>query len=76
MKIFPFSFTLFSWCPDISSWYIILVCGSEKAQPELTDAIVELLNSQIRDEETSLCTNVIISDKYALTVAHCVEGLE
>ena len=30
---------------------------------------------QIKNPETTTCTNVIISDKYALTAAHCIRDL-
>ena len=52
------------------------MCGRDKLKPDITeedlDAIFE--NQVEKDEDFGICTNVIISDRYALTAAHCQES--
>ena len=49
------------------------MCGSNTIKEKLDEATAEILNSQVEnDNTTGICTNVIISDKYAITAAHCI----
>ena len=50
------------------------VCGSDKKKKPLDEATLEILDSQVeKDGRFGICTTVAISDKYALTAAHCIE---
>ena len=51
------------------------VCGQNKKKPELDKALKEIFEqSQVEaNDEFTQCTNVIISDRYALTAAACIE---
>jgi hypothetical protein len=49
------------------------VCGSNTVKEKLDEATAEILNSQVEKDDTiGTCTNVIVSDKYAITAAHCI----
>ena len=53
---------------------LLTVCGESKSLDEkhLRDASNE--KAEAYDSNAGTCTNVIISDRYALTAAHCFEG--
>ena len=51
------------------------MCGSSRPKEKLDEATMEILNSQVgagEIDEIGTCTNVIVSDRYALTAAHCI----
>ena len=55
------------------SFFFYLVCGSNTVKEKLDEATAEILNSQVEKDDTiGTCTNVIVSDKYAITAAHCI----
>ena len=47
------------------------VCGAYKKREETGD--VSLGDEVLRGAEEGLCSGLIISDKFALTAAHCIE---
>ena len=54
-------------------FFFYLVCGSNTPKEKLDEATAEILNSQVEKDDTiGTCTNVIVSDKYAITAAHCI----
>ena len=49
------------------------MCGSNKPKEKLDEATIEILESQVEDGGCyGTCTNVVVSDKYAITAAHCI----
>ena len=51
------------------------MCGSSRPKEKLDEATMEILNSQVgagEIDEIGTCTNVIVSDRYAITAAHCI----
>ena len=52
------------------------MCGQNKKKEPLDEAIKKIIDeTQIEaSDEFSQCTNVIISDRFALTAAACIEG--
>ena len=51
------------------------MCGSNRPKEKVDEAIKEILNSQVgagEIDEIGTCTNVIVSDRYAVTAAHCI----
>ena len=52
------------------NFHIILVCGEEK---RVEEAITTIIDSQEKGV-AGLCTNVLISDRFSLTAAHCLEN--
>ena len=51
------------------------VCGQNKKKPKLDEKWKEIIEqTQVEaSEEFTQCTNVIISDRFALTAAACIE---
>ena len=48
------------------------MCGSNKRKEKLDEATMEILESQVEAGGFGTCTNVVVSDKYAITAAHCI----
>ena len=60
-------------CPDLS-FISITVCGKSRLKPNLTAEILQMINdNQVAPVEKQLCSSVLISDRFALTAAHCWE---
>ena len=53
------------------------MCGRDKLKPKITEEeLYAILDSRVEtNDEFGICTSVIISDRYALTAAHCQESL-
>ena len=49
------------------------MCGERKSLDEIPD-LLDASNEEVGEYDGGTCTNVIISDRYALTAAHCFEG--
>jgi secreted trypsin-like serine protease len=48
------------------------VCGKSKLKPILPEEILQMINNdQVAAKDNQLCTSVLISDRFALTAAHC-----
>jgi secreted trypsin-like serine protease len=48
------------------------VCGKNKLKPTLTKEMLQMINiNQVAPKDDQLCTSVLISDRFALTAAHC-----
>ena len=69
---------LFKWYePDnftnhVCAIFFFIVCGSNQPKKELDEATMEILESQVEAGGFGTCTTVIISDRYAVTAAHCI----
>ena len=52
------------------------MCGKNKIKPDIDDETKKLIEeNQIESNpDFETCAQTIISDKYVLTAAHCVEG--
>ena len=55
--------------------FIFKVCGQNKKKPKLDEKWKKIIEeTQVEaSEEFTQCTNVIISDRFALTAAACIE---
>ena len=53
-------------------FFFYIVCGSNKRKEKLDEATMEILESQVEAGGFGTCTNVVVSDKYAITAAHCI----
>ena len=50
------------------------VCGKNRLKPNLTEEILQMINNnQVDAKDDQLCSSVLISDRFALTAAHCWE---
>ena len=55
--------------------FLFKVCGQNKKKPKLDEKWKKIIEqTQVEaSEEFTQCTNVIISDRFALTAAACIE---
>ena len=59
--------------PDLS-YISFTVCGKNRLKPSLTTEMLQMINeNQVAPVENRLCSSVLISDRFALTAAHCWE---
>ena len=57
--------------PDLS-YISFTVCGKNRLKPSLTTEMLQMINeNQVAPAENRLCSSVLISDRFALTAAHC-----
>ena len=55
-------------------YLLFSVCGKNKLKPNLTEEILQMINdNQVDAKDSQLCSSVLISDRLALTAAHCWE---
>ena len=54
------------------------MCGKNKLKPNITEELLALIkeNQVESNDESGLCTTVVISDRFALTAAHCWQKFE
>ena len=52
-------------------FWLIIACGDFKKRKN--DSEISLDQDELNNQEEGLCTGVIISDRFALTAAHCLE---
>ena len=56
---------------EIKFYFFYKVCGAFKNKEEIKE--VSLDQEAIENAEEGLCSAVVISDRFALTAAHCLE---
>ena len=53
------------------------MCGKNRLKPNLPTEILQMINeNQVAPVENRLCSSVLISDRFALTAAHCWEEFD
>ena len=59
----------------IVNFYLSKVCGQNKLKNPLDEKIQQIIeDGQVAaNEDFKMCTNVLISDRFALTSAACIE---
>ena len=59
------------------SYMSFTVCGKNRLKPNLTEEILQMINNnQVDAKDDQLCSSVLISDRFALTAAHCWEEFD
>jgi hypothetical protein len=59
------------------SYMSFTVCGKNRLKPTLTAEKLQMINeNQVAPVENRLCSSVLISDRFALTAAHCWEEFD
>ena len=56
----------------------IKVCGQNSIKKPFDEHMKKMIeeNQVEKDPNYGICSNVVISDKYAITAAHCIQGAE
>ena len=54
------------------------MCGQNNVKPPLDEHMKKMIEEhQVKkDPDFGICSNVVISDKYAITAAHCLQFAE
>ena len=53
------------------------MCGKSKLNPVLDEETLQMIqDSQVEADDPQLCTTVVISDRFALTAAHCQDKFQ
>ena len=64
-----------TWNKHLKKLYHLKVCGKNKLKNPLDEKIKQIIEEgQVAaNEDFKMCTNVLISDRFALTSAACIE---